>query len=85
MASTSASTQHRCAYNAFVSFRGEDIRKSFMDHLFKDFRQKGIHAFRDDNQFPRGEEISSQLYKAFEESRFLIVVFFKNYASSSCV
>ncbi|KAI3745664.1 hypothetical protein L6452_08067 [Arctium lappa] len=54
-----------------------------MDHLFKDFRQKGILAFRDDNQLPRGEEISSQLYKAIEESRFLIVIFSKNYASSS--
>ncbi|XP_024967264.1 TMV resistance protein N-like [Cynara cardunculus var. scolymus] len=73
----------RWTYNAFVSFRGEDIRKSFIDHLFKDFRQKGILAFRDDTQLPRGEEISSELYKAIEESRFLIVIFSKNYASST--
>ncbi|GJR63269.1 NB-ARC domains-containing protein [Tanacetum coccineum] len=57
-----------------------------MDHLFHDFNQKGIHAFRDDNELPKGEEISSHLYKAIEESRFLIVIFSKNYASSSwCV
>ncbi|KAI3725561.1 hypothetical protein L1987_65351 [Smallanthus sonchifolius] len=81
MATTSI--HHRWSYNVFVSFRGEDIRKSFIDHLFKDFKQKGIYAFRDDKELPRGEEISSQLYKAIEESRFLIVIFSKYYASSS--
>ncbi|PWA59578.1 NB-ARC domains-containing protein [Artemisia annua] len=81
MATTSI--PHRWKYDAFVSFRGEDIRKGFMDHMFNDFKQKGIHAFRDDRELPKGEEISPQLYKAIEESRFLIVVFSKNYASSS--
>nr|XP_043615777.1 disease resistance protein Roq1-like [Erigeron canadensis] len=73
----------RWKYDVFVSFRGEDIRKSFIDHLFKNFKQNGIHAFRDDSELPRGEEISPQLYKAIENSRFLIVIFSKNYASSS--
>ncbi|GKD22759.1 NB-ARC domains-containing protein [Tanacetum coccineum] len=45
--------------------------------------QKGIRAFRDDNELPKGEEISPHLYKAIEESRFLIVIFSKEYASSS--
>ncbi|PWA38968.1 NB-ARC domains-containing protein [Artemisia annua] len=81
MATTSI--PHGWAYNVFVSFRGEDIRKSFMDNLFKDFRLKGIHAFRDNNELPRGEEICPQLFKAIEESRFLIVIFSKNYAYSS--
>ncbi|GKB16064.1 NB-ARC domains-containing protein [Tanacetum coccineum] len=77
------SIPHRWKYDVFVSFRGEDIHKNFMDHMFNDFEQKGIHAFRDDNDLPRGEYISPQLYKAIEESRFLIVIFSKNYASSS--
>ncbi|GJU07242.1 NB-ARC domains-containing protein [Tanacetum coccineum] len=81
MATTSI--PHQWKYDVFVSFRGDDIRKSFMDHLFNDFSQKGIHAFRDDNELPKGEEISPHLYKAIEESRFLIVIFSKNYASSS--
>ncbi|GJS49707.1 NB-ARC domains-containing protein [Tanacetum coccineum] len=81
MATTSV--PRRWKYDVFVSFRGEDIRKSFMDHLFNDFKQKGIHAFSDDRELPKGEEISPQLYKAIEESRFLIVIFSKNYASSS--
>ncbi|PWA81178.1 NB-ARC domains-containing protein [Artemisia annua] len=54
-----------------------------MDHMFNDFKQKGIHAFRDDRELPKGEEISPHLYKAIEESRFLIVIFSKNYASST--
>ncbi|PWA38740.1 NB-ARC domains-containing protein [Artemisia annua] len=78
-----SSIAHRWKYDVFVSFRGEDIRKNFMDHLFNDFNQKGIYAFRDDNQVPKGEEISPHLYKAIEESRFLIVIFSKDYASSS--
>nr|GFB88380.1 NB-ARC domains-containing protein [Tanacetum cinerariifolium] len=65
------------------SFRGDDIRKNFMDHMFKDFKHKGIHAFRDDRELPKGEKISPHLYNAIEESRFLIVIFSKNYASSS--
>nr|GEV43126.1 NB-ARC domains-containing protein [Tanacetum cinerariifolium] len=80
---TTTSVPHRWKYDVFVSFRGEDIRKNFMDHLFNDFKQKGIHAFRDDNDLPRGEYISRQLYKAIEESRVLIVIFSKDYASSS--
>ncbi|GKA10956.1 NB-ARC domains-containing protein [Tanacetum coccineum] len=77
------SIPQRWKYDVFVSFRGDDIRKNFMDHLFNDFKQKGIHAFRDDNELPKGEEISRHLYEAIEESRFLIVVFSKNYASST--
>lgn len=81
MASTSI--PHRWKYDVFVSFRGEDIRQNFMDHMFNDFKQKGIHAFKDDRELPKGEEISPHLSKAIEESRFLIVVFSKNYASST--
>ncbi|GJU61310.1 NB-ARC domains-containing protein [Tanacetum coccineum] len=78
-----SSISHGWKYDVYVSFRGEDIRKNFMDHLFNDFKQKGIQAFRDDNELPKGEEISPHLYKSIEESRFLIVIFSKNYASSS--
>ncbi|GJW42413.1 NB-ARC domains-containing protein [Tanacetum coccineum] len=80
---TTTSIPHRWKYDVFVSFRGDDIRKNFIDHLFNDFKQKGIHAFRDDRELPKGEEISPHLYKAIEESRFLIVIFSKNYASST--
>ncbi|GJR50546.1 NB-ARC domains-containing protein [Tanacetum coccineum] len=45
--------------------------------------KKGIHAFRNDRELPKGEEMSPHLYKAIEKSRFLTVIFSKNYASSS--
>ncbi|GJX36291.1 NB-ARC domains-containing protein [Tanacetum coccineum] len=70
-------------YDVFVSFRGEDIRKTFVNHLFSDFERKGIYAFKDDKKLKRGEEISSGLYEAIEQSRFLIVIFSNDYASST--
>ncbi|CAK7323264.1 unnamed protein product [Dovyalis caffra] len=62
--------------------RGEDTRKNFTDHLYSALIQAGIHTFRDDDELPRGGEISPQLVKAIEGSRISIVVFSKGYASS---
>ncbi|GJV66875.1 TMV resistance protein N-like protein [Tanacetum coccineum] len=70
-------------YDVFVSFRGEDIRKTFVNHLFSDFERKGIYAFKDDKKLKRGEEISSGLYEAIQQSRFSIVIFSNDYASST--
>lgn len=80
--SSSSSSRHRWNYDVFLSFRGEDTRKNFTDHLYTALIQAGIHTFRDDNELPRGEEISPQLLKAIEGSRISIVVFSKHYASS---
>ncbi|KAK9280364.1 hypothetical protein L1049_014053 [Liquidambar formosana] len=44
-------------YDVFLSFRGEDTRKNFIDHLYFALKNAGINAFRDDNELPRGEEI----------------------------
>ncbi|KAL9381685.1 hypothetical protein Peur_024720 [Populus x canadensis] len=70
------------AYDVFLSFRGEDTRKTFTDHLFTALVQAGIHTFRDDDELPRGEEISDHLLRAVQESKISIVVFSKGYASS---
>nr|XP_043633003.1 disease resistance protein Roq1-like [Erigeron canadensis] len=70
-------------YDAFLSFRGEDTRNNFVDHLFAALVQKGIHAFKDDKMLGGGQPISQELVKAIEESRFAVVVFSKNYANSS--
>ncbi|KAM7466174.1 hypothetical protein LguiB_013736 [Lonicera macranthoides] len=70
-------------YDVFLSFRGEDTRKNFTDHLYDALTRAGIRTFRDDNQLPRGKHIPFQLMKAIEESRISIIVFSKNYASSS--
>ncbi|XP_035843726.1 disease resistance protein RPV1 isoform X2 [Helianthus annuus] len=68
------------AYDVFVSFRYEDISKTFMDHLFSDLKRKGIHAYGDNNQLTRGEESS---FEAIEHSRVILVIFSHNYASST--
>jgi len=70
------------AYDVFLSFRGEDTRKTFTDHLYVALYQAGIHTFRDDDELPRGEEISEHLLEAIRESKISIVVFSKGYASS---
>ena len=80
--SFSSSTQ-RCKYDVFLSFRGEDTRTSFTDHLFVALKQKGIFTFRDEENLERGKSISPDLLKAIEESRFAIVILSRNYASST--
>ncbi|XP_028114128.1 TMV resistance protein N-like [Camellia sinensis] len=80
--SSSSSTQSRWTYDVFLSFRGDDTRKNFTDHLYEALVQAGIRTFRDDDELPRGREISSELLKSIEGSRISMVVFSKNYASS---
>ncbi|XP_059306551.1 disease resistance protein RUN1-like [Lycium ferocissimum] len=70
-------------YHVFLSFRGEDTRKTFIDHLYEDLVQVGISTFRDDEELRRGTEIRSELLQAIEDSTISIVVFSKNYASST--
>lgn len=70
-------------YHVFLSFRGEDTRKSFTDHLYTALAYAGFRTFRDDDGIERGEKIKLELQKAIKESRISIVVLSKNYASSS--
>nr|XP_023928563.1 TMV resistance protein N-like [Quercus suber] len=73
----------RYEYHVFLSFRGSDTRKKFTSHLYVALKRNGITTFRDDESLERGEFISPELMRAIEESRFAVVVFSKNYASSS--
>ncbi|KAK1418550.1 hypothetical protein QVD17_27695 [Tagetes erecta] len=85
MASTSASSVQKRSfkYDVFLSFRGEDTRKTFVDHLYHALHHKGIITYKDDETIDKGERISDQLIQSIQESRFYIIVFSKNYASSS--
>ncbi|KAK9200083.1 hypothetical protein WN944_015278 [Citrus x changshan-huyou] len=83
MAFTSTQTISYGKYDAFLSFRGEDTRKSFTGHLYTALKNKGIYAFRDDKELQKGGSISPELLKAIEESRVSIIVLSKNYASST--
>ena len=72
----------RWKYDVFLSFRGEDTRKNFTDHLFAALIERGIRTFRDDEEIELGSEIAPKIMKAIEESRFCVVVFSKRYAHS---
>ncbi|KAK0604621.1 hypothetical protein LWI29_017572 [Acer saccharum] len=73
----------RWKYDVFLSFRGEDTRYNFTNHLYAALHRNGIITFKDDERLERGTEISSELTKAIQESRFSIVIFSKDYASSA--
>ncbi|GJT80579.1 disease resistance TIR-NBS-LRR class family protein [Tanacetum coccineum] len=70
-------------YDVFLSFRGEDTRKNFVDHLYHALKQKGIYTYKDDEKIHKGKRISDDLFKSIQDSKFYIIVFSKNYASSS--
>ncbi|XP_061994355.1 disease resistance protein RUN1-like isoform X2 [Rosa rugosa] len=78
---SSTDYQNHCTYQVFLSFRGEDTRFNFTDHLHTALDNRGIKTFIDD-ELRRGEEISSALLKAIEESRVSVIVFSRNYAAS---
>ncbi|PHT83935.1 hypothetical protein T459_12378 [Capsicum annuum] len=67
-------------YDVFLSFRGEDTRKTFTNNLYTRLCKFGVNTFRDDDELRRGREIASELLKAIEESRISIVIFSENYA-----
>ncbi|KAH9725710.1 ADP-ribosyl cyclase/cyclic ADP-ribose hydrolase [Citrus sinensis] len=83
MASSSIQNVSHWPYDAFLSFRGADTRKSFISHLYAAFNGKGIYVFKDDKELERGASISPGLLKAIEDSRISIIVFSQNYASST--
>ncbi|KRH09432.1 hypothetical protein GLYMA_16G215400v4 [Glycine max] len=70
-------------YDVFLSFRGEDTRHGFTGNLYKALDDRGIYTFIDDQELPRGDQITSALSKAIQESRIAITVLSQNYASSS--
>ncbi|KAG8639892.1 disease resistance protein RUN1 isoform X2 [Manihot esculenta] len=80
--SSSSSSLREWKYDAFLSFRGEDIRKSFISHLHKELSREGINTFIDDRELETGQSISQTLTEAIRSSRILIIILSKNYASS---
>ncbi|KAF5807953.1 putative TIR domain, P-loop containing nucleoside triphosphate hydrolase [Helianthus annuus] len=77
------SSSRSCKYDVFLSFRGEDTRKTFVDHLYSSLKQSLLSIYKDDKTLLRGESIRPSLFKAIEESRIAIIIFSKHYADSS--
>ncbi|CAH1449260.1 unnamed protein product [Lactuca virosa] len=85
MASSSSSSIMADAskFDVFLSFRGEDTRYNFTDHLYKRLMTAGIFTFRDEEDIKRGEEVKPEIEKAIKESKASIVVLSQNYATST--
>ncbi|KAH1083944.1 hypothetical protein J1N35_023705 [Gossypium stocksii] len=81
LASTSSSVSRK-KYDVFLSFRGEDTRKNFTDHLYDALKRSGIVTFRDDPKLEAGEEIAPELFKAIQQSWCSVIVFSESYAPS---
>ena len=79
---SSSSSSYRCDYDVFLSFQGEDTRNNFTSHLYKALCDQGFNTFIN-NDLQKGEEISMELLKVIELSMISIVVFSKNFASST--
>ncbi|KAB2059429.1 hypothetical protein ES319_A11G302200v1 [Gossypium barbadense] len=79
--STSSSISRK-KYDVFLSFRGEDTRKNFTDHLYHALKRSGIITFKDDPKLEAGEEIAPDLFKAIQQSWCSVIVFSESYASS---
>ncbi|KAK9047869.1 hypothetical protein SSX86_033169, partial [Deinandra increscens subsp. villosa] len=82
LSSSPVSSSPRCKYDVFLSFRGEDTRKTFVDHLYTTLKQHLISVYKDSETLIRGEYIRSSLFKAIKESRIAVIIFSKNYADS---
>lgn len=77
MASSSSFAPRIWNYDVFLSFRGNDTPKNFVNHLHTALNHKGIiRVFRDDDkELESGREILPEILKAIEESRFFLIVF----------
>ncbi|XP_009149798.1 protein SUPPRESSOR OF npr1-1, CONSTITUTIVE 1 [Brassica rapa] len=82
--SSSEDSQSRSVwkYDAFLSFRGTDVRKKFISHLNDALTEEGIITFHDDRDLERGNPILKGLEEAMNQSRFAIVVVSEDYATS---
>ena len=80
---TSAFSKPQPEYDVFLSFRGEDTRYKFTDHLYHALVNKEIITFKDDKELKMGKPISLELLEAIEKSRIAVIIFSENYASST--
>ncbi|XP_042942658.1 disease resistance protein RLM3-like [Carya illinoinensis] len=80
---SSPSSSHPWNHDVFPSFKGKDIRNTFTGHLHHALFEKGIKTFKDDVDLRKGDEISPALLEAIKQSKISIIVFSKNYATST--
>ncbi|KAK2634331.1 hypothetical protein Ddye_029123 [Dipteronia dyeriana] len=79
---SSSKSSSEWKHDVFLSFRGEDTRNNFTTYLYAALCRRKIETFTDFD-LNRGDEISPSLFKVIEYSSLSIIIFSKNYASSS--
>lgn len=77
------STKRDHIYDVFLSFSGENTRKSFTSHLYEHLINAGLKVFMDNAELERGQDISSSLLQAIRVSGVSIVIFSESYADST--
>ncbi|XP_054782005.1 disease resistance protein Roq1-like [Prosopis cineraria] len=82
MAVFASASSSRVKYEVFISFRGSDIRFGFLGHLTTALRGKQVDVYVDE-RLEGGDEISSALEEAIKGSKIALVIFSKDYASST--
>ncbi|XP_056163447.1 disease resistance protein RPV1-like [Syzygium oleosum] len=82
----SSSMSRRPLYEVFLSFRGPDARRDFVDCLCTSLTDAGIGVFKDEEELKIGEGITPQLIQAIKQSKISIPVISKGYGySKSCL
>ncbi|KAI9127147.1 hypothetical protein K1719_001706 [Acacia pycnantha] len=69
-------------YDVFLSFRGEDTRDTFSSSLYEALCNANIHTFMD-RKLHKGHDIAPVLFKTIKESEISLIIFSKDYASST--
>ncbi|TQD86482.1 hypothetical protein C1H46_027971 [Malus baccata] len=81
--SSTTTSSSSSPYDVFLSFSGEDTRKTFTDHLYWTMKDAGIDFFMEENEsIRRGENISDKVKQIIEGSRVSVIVFSSRYADS---
>ncbi|CAL1363650.1 unnamed protein product [Linum trigynum] len=81
--SSGASGPGLSKYDAFISFRGADVRNSFLSHLYYHLHNlQKLAVYKDDVDLERGEQISPSLLLAIQRSDVYIVVLSPKYTDS---
>ncbi|KAI9071083.1 hypothetical protein K1719_046958 [Acacia pycnantha] len=79
--SSSSSAIFPSKHDVFLSFRGEDNRKTSTNHLHTALCMSGIRTYRD-CELPKGDHISQSLIQAIEDSSISVLILSENYAFS---
>ncbi|XP_028764463.1 disease resistance protein RLM3-like isoform X2 [Neltuma alba] len=69
-------------YDVFLNFRGEDTHDNFTSYLYEALCDANIDTFMD-HKLHKGDNISPILLETIEESEISLIIFSKDYASST--